>query len=183
MAKDLKTLFGNAHNLDIKSVEFLTNSLERSNLPGFDYIEYKQSLGALSEMDMDESTAFKSAFATASTMGLTKAKLIETASHYKSVILKEKTHFDEALKNRTQQKVEGKRQEVEKLKEQINKHREKIAQLEEQMKKYQTTIDGADAQIQSETEKIESTRENFEHTHQSILNQIDKDIANINQYL
>jgi len=183
MAKDLKTLFGNAHGLDQKSVEFLTNSLERSNLPGFDYIEYKQALSALAKMDMDESTAFKSAFATASTMGLTKAKLVETAEHYKNTILKEKVQFDEALKNRMNQKVNGKKQEVEKLKEQITKHKEKIKQLEEQIGKYQTTIDGADSQINAEVEKIEATRGNFEHTHQSILNQIEKDLQNINQYL
>ncbi len=183
MAKDLKTLFGNAHGLDQKSVEFLTNSLERSNLPGFDYIEYKQALSAMSELDMDEGTAFKSAFATAATMGLTKAKLLETAGHYKKIILKEKSQFDDALQNRMKKKVDGKKQEVEKLKDQILKHKEKISQLQDQIKKYQTTIDGADAQIHAEVEKIESTRGNFEHTHQSILNQIEKDILNIEQYL
>ncbi|MEL6868102.1 MAG: hypothetical protein AAFP19_27010 [Bacteroidota bacterium] len=124
MQKELKNLFGRAHGLDQKSVEFLTKALEKNNLPGFDYIEFKQSLGALSEMAMDESTAFKSAFATASTMGLTKAKLLETAQHYLKIIMREKTQFEAAMQKQMAHRVESKLQEVEKLKEQIVKHRQ-----------------------------------------------------------
>lgn len=183
MQKDLKTLFGKEHGLDQKSVEFLTTALEKSNLPGFDYIEYKQSLGALAQMNMDEVTAFKSAFATASTVGLTKMKLLETAEHYKKVLKDEKAQFDVALQNQMQQKVAGKQKEVEKLKEQIAQHEAKITQLKEQISKYQTTIDGADAQINAAKEKINSTQVSFEHSHQSILNQIERDIENIQKYL
>ncbi len=183
MQKDLKTLFGKDHGLDQKSVEFLTNALEKSNLPGFDYIEFKQSLGALAQMNLDEETAFKSAFATASTVGLTKMKLLETAEHYKKVLKDEKTQFDVALQKQMSQRVASKEQEIEKLKEQITKHEEKIAQLREQIDKYQSTIDGADAQIQKAKQKIDSTRISFEGTHQSIINQVEKDIENIQRYL
>ena len=183
MQKDLKLLFGKDHGLDQKSVEFLTNALEKSNLPGFDYIEYKQSLSALAQMNMDEATAVKSSFATASTVGLTKMKLLETAEHYKKVLKDEKAQFDVALQNQMQQRVASKQQEVIKLIDQITKHEEKIAQLREQIAKFQATIDGADAQIQEAKEKIDSTQTSFEHTHQSILNQIEKDIENIQKYL
>ena len=181
--KDLKTLFGKDHGLDQKSVEFLTNALEKSNIPGFDYIEFKQSLGALAQMNMDEATAFKSSFATASTVGLTKMKLLETAEHYKKVLKDEKAQFDVALQNQMQQRVASKQKEVIKLKEQITKHEEKIAQLREQIAKFQSTLDGADAQIEAAKEKIDHTQDSFERTHQSILNQIEKDIENIQKYL
>lgn len=183
MQKDLKTLFGKDHGLDQKSVEFLTNALEKSNLPGFDYIEFKQSLSALAEMNMDEATAIKSAFATASTVGLTKMKLLETAEHYKKVLKDEKSQFDIALQNQMEQRVASKQKEVVKLKDQIAKHEEKIAQLREQIAKYQTTLDGADAQIAKAKAKIEGTKMSFENTHRSILNQIEKDIENIQSHL
>ena len=183
MQKDLKKVFGNTHGLDEKSVEFLTNALEKNNLPGFDYIEFKQALAALAAMDMDEAMAFKSAYTTAATVGLTKAKLLETATHYKSILSKEKGQFDRAMENQIQQKVAGKREEVEKLRKQIVAHQQKIAQLQEQIAKFQNTVDNADAEIDAAREKIESTQKGFEYTHQSILNQIDKDIENINKYL
>jgi len=179
----LKTIFGKDHGLDQKSVDFLTKALDRSNLPGFDYIEFKQSLDALSKLNLEEETAFKSAFATASTVGLTKTKLLQTAGHYKNVLANEKTQFDSALHKQIEQKVAGKEGEVNKLKDQIVKHQEKIKQLQDQIAKFQKTIDGADAQIDAARIKIESTRHGFEHTHQSILNQIDVDIENIKKYL
>jgi len=179
----LKTIFGKDHGLDQKSVDFLTKALEKSNLPGFDYLEFKQSLEALSELNMDEETAYKSAYATASTVGLTKTKLLETAGHYNKVLANEKAQFDSALQKQIEQKVAGKEGEVTKLRDQIVKHEEKIVQLQGQIAKFQKTIDGADAQIDAAKKKIEATREGFEHTHQSILNQIKKDIENIKKYL
>ena len=95
----------------------------------------------------------------------------------------EKAQFDSALQKQIEQKVAGKEGEVKKLKDQIVKHQEKIQQLQDQIAKFQKTIDGADAQIDADRKKIESTREGFEHTHQSILNQIEKDIENIKKYL
>lgn len=183
MNKNLKSLFGSAHGLDQKSIDFLTNALEKNNLPGFDYLEFKLALAALARMEMEEETSFKSAFATASTMGLTKVRLLETADHYKKVLNKERAQFDVALKNQMQHKVASKQQEVEKLKEQIVKHREKIQQLEVQIDKYQATIDGADALIEESKQKIIATQSNFEMTHQTILNEIDKDLDNIKRYL
>ncbi len=183
MIKDLKTLFGKDHGLDQKSVEFLANALKKNNLPGFDYIEFKQSLAALGQMQMDESTAFKSAFATASTMGLTKEKLLQTAAHYLKIVENEKAQFQLAMQKQIQQRVDSKLAEVNKLKEQIVKHQEKIRQLEEQISKYQATIDGADAKVAEARQKIEATQHSFELTHQSIVNQIRKDIENIENLL
>ena len=70
-----KSLF-KTEGLDERSLEFLTTALEKSNLPGFDYLEFKRAVAdLLSNMNMDEATAYKSAFTTvATTLGLTKGK-------------------------------------------------------------------------------------------------------------
>ena len=83
MQKKLKEIFGSDLGLDSKSVDFLTKALAKNNLDGFDYLEFIQSLKALADLGMDEGTSIKSAFATASTVGLTKAKLVQTGKHYK----------------------------------------------------------------------------------------------------
>ncbi len=183
MQNKLKAVFGNHHGLDEKSIDYLTKALEKNNLPGFDYIEFKQSLGALLDMDMEEPVAYKSAFATASTMGLTKDKLKKTAEHYKSVLTNEKKQFDAALEKQVKQKIDSKKEEVEKLRKQVEDYKAKIRQLEEKIAKAQDTIDHADEHIQAAKEKIDSTRESFEFTWQSILNQINIDIENIDNYL
>ncbi|MFM9952058.1 MAG: hypothetical protein ACKV1O_29270 [Saprospiraceae bacterium] len=182
MQQDLKSLF-QSYGLDEKSVDFLTKALERNNQPGFDYLEYKQSLTALSKMNMDEATAFKSAYATAATMGLTKDKLLKTADFYKGILNTEKQEFDKALQKQVQDRVHSKQEEVKKLQIQIEEHRAKIKELEAQMVKNQSIIDRADEDIRSATEKIETTRGHFEMTLKGILSDIDKDMNNINQYL
>ena len=182
MHKNLKKIFGTHHGLDEKSIDFLTKALEKNNLPGFDYIEYKQSLSALSEMNIEGETAFKSAFATARTVGLTKDKLLKSAQHYKNVLSKEKEQFDAALEKQVQQRVKSKLDEVTKLRKQIQDYKAKIEQLEKKIAASQNTIDKADETIQAAKSKIDNTKENFEYTLQSIFNQIDKDIENIETY-
>lgn len=183
MNKDLKIIFGDHHGLDDKSITFLAKALERANLPGFDYIEFKQSLHALQAMDMGEETSFKSAFATAATVGLTKEKLLKTAEHYKSILDQEKTQFDTAMRNQIEQRVNSKLGEVERLKKQVEDYRRKIQELENKIAKSQDTIDHADEHIQEAKNRILSTKEGFETTHQSVMNQINIDIENIKRYL
>ncbi len=183
MEKNLKNLFGTNSQSDEKSLEFLTAALEKNNLPGFDYLEFKQSLAALFEMKLDEITAFKSSFATASMMGLTKLKLLESGEHYRGVLRREKEQFDTALAGQTKQRVEDKATEVAALKQEITNFKKQIEDLENKILTAQKTIDGADETIKSEKEKIEKSRSNFENTYQSVLNQIEKDLENINKYL
>lgn len=183
MQKDLKKLFGDAHGLDDKSVDFLTKALEKNNLPGFDYIEYKQSLGALMAMNMDEVTAFKSAYATAATVGLTKEKLVKTAEHYKNILNSEKQKFDAALQKNMNERVKSKQEEVIKLKKQVEDYKAKIAEMQKKIEESEAIIANADEDIRGSIEKIEGTRDNFEFALKSIMNEIEKDIENINQYL
>ena len=56
-------LFGENHGLDDKSIEFISKAIEKANLPGFDYLEFRMAVDNLKKMDLDEATSFKSAFA------------------------------------------------------------------------------------------------------------------------
>jgi peptidoglycan hydrolase CwlO-like protein len=183
MQNDLKGLFGKRKELDQRSLNSLIKALESNNQPGFDYIEYKQALARLVEMDIDQATAFKTAFATASTVGLTKDKLLKTAEHYKKVLFAEKQKFDSALQNQMQQRVEAKLTEVNTMKRQIEEYQAKIQQLEEKIAKAQRTIDQADEHVRDAKERITSTQEAFENTLRAILEDIDQDLAQINVLL
>lgn len=183
MDKNLKKIFGTDHGLDDKSVNFLVRALHQNNLPGFDYIEFKLALDNLSGMGMDEATAYRSAFATASTMGLTKEKLLKTADHYREILQKEKGQFDEALKKQLKKRVEGKLAEAEQLKQKIQEYQEKIRALQKKIEDFQQSVDTTDQQVTEEKEKIQQTSKNFTHTYQSIMNQIEKDISNIGDLL
>ena len=183
MSDLLKKLFDSENALNDKAREFLLNAISKNNKSGFDYLEYKQSLAALKDMNMDEMTAFKSAYATASTMGITKDQLVNSADFYKSVLAREKTQFDEALQRQMKQKVENRRKEGTKLEEQIKIYKEKIKQLQDEIDKQQKRIDNTESEIAEAKASLSETKNNFDSTYIALVNAIESDISNINNYL
>lgn len=183
MGVNFSELFENGDPIDSKSASSLLKALKTNNLDGFDYLEFKQSLRALLHMNMDIGTALKSAFATASTMGVTKEKLVKSADFYRGILSKEKQQFDSALQRQIQQKVVSKKEETESFKEKIGLHEKKIEQLKKEMEAMQQQIDNADQIIQEEKSKLEAINTNFESTFNSIVAQIDQDVKNINNFI
>ena len=183
MSNQLTDLFAQATGTDEKSLSFLMKALSENDLTGFDYIQFKQSVKALSKMNMDEETAYKSAFATAATMGLTKAKLTETAGYYRNILVKEQDNFAQALNNQLTTKVEAKKKEVEKLKYQIDKNKEQIKKLQDEIASYLDKVESTEASIVEEDNRITAAKDKFEQTHRTVLNAIDADVEHIQKYL
>ncbi|MCE7923498.1 MAG: hypothetical protein DYG98_10600 [Haliscomenobacteraceae bacterium CHB4] len=177
-----KSLFA-AEGLDERSLEFLANAIEKNNLPGFDYYEFKRAVVSLLQMKLDEATSHKSAFTTAATVGLTKEKLIETANYYKNIVEKEKEQFDKALENQNATKITARKEEVKRLRDQVERHKTEIARLQDEIAGYLTQIDQAEAATKLESDKLEKAKSAFEKTHQAVVLQIDKDIENMHKHL
>ena len=86
-----------AGHVQDKFLEVLFGALESSNQEGFDYLEFKDFLRSLANVPMEDSIRFKSAFATAQTMGATKDKILESARTYMDLLKKEEVKFQDAL--------------------------------------------------------------------------------------
>ena len=179
----MKNLFGENHGLDEKSIEFISKAIEKANLPGFDYLEFRMAVDNLKRMNLDEAIAFKSAFATASTMGLTKEKLLETAAHYKAVVLKEKEQFDAASAKQQDMKVGANLQQVAEFQRIINDNEAKIRQLQSEIDTARGKVRELDFERDGAAAKIEEAKTKYLFTHQSINNQMEQDMANIQKYL
>ena len=160
--KKIDEIFEGLEGLDGKSINFLSRAIFGNNLPGFDYLEFKQSVFSLRKMELDKETAYKSAFATANTMGLTKTKLVQTAQHYKQVLDKEKEQFENALEKQVTQKVAAKREMKSKLTTKIEEYKSKIKELETKIMEFQEKIDGADDKINDAQGKFENAYGAFE---------------------
>lgn len=179
----MKNIFGDNHGLDEKSVDFISKAIEKANLPGFDYIEYKQAIFNMAKMNLDEATTFKTAFATAMTLGLTKERLVETANHYKTIVLKEKEQFDTASQKQQDSKIGTNLKQVDELRYKIADNESKIKILQGEMDAARKKISDLDYEREQSHQKIEEAKTKFLFTHQSILNQIEKDIQNIQKHL
>jgi len=183
MNVDLNDLFNTEKKLDEKSTTALLKAMIKSHNTGFDYLKFKQSIKSLREMDIEESVSFKSAFTTASTLGLTKAKLVASANRYLGVLQSESESFTEALKSQIDKNVNSRESMISQLEDRIKENKAKIEQLEKEIVAYQTKIDNVDGDIETAQVKIDTTKERFRNSYLTISDIIKKDIELINLYL
>ena len=183
MTDDLKKIFDNINGLDERSMSFLIKALQKNNIEGFDYIEFKQSLKKLKSLSIENETAVKSAFATASTMGLSKEKLISSAKHYKKVLIDEKKEFEKAMQNQINQRISVKKQQSEKLASKVEELKEKVVEINQKISQYKERIDTTTKDIENAESRITETKSKFENTHKQILQEISDDIDNYSKTL
>jgi len=182
MNVDLNDLFNAEKNLDEKSTMALLRAMVKSHNSGFDYLKFKQSIKSLQEMDIDQSVSFKSAFTTASTLGLTKAKLIASANRYLGVLQSESESFTDALRSQIDRNVNSRETMISELEARIKTNKAKIEELQKEIEAYQNKIDNVDNDIESAQVKIDSTKERFRNSYLTITDIIKKDIELINLY-
>lgn len=163
--------------------KILFEALERSNLDGMDYLEYKQSLKSLEKMPMEEQVRYQSAFAMAQTMGATPKKLIDSAGHYLNILKGEESKFGQALANQKSSQIASRQQRIQKLNETIQKKAEQIKKLTQEMEKHRQDMDKLSAEINQATAKVETTKNNFIASYNALVAQILKDVENMKKYL
>ena len=168
---------------DRRHYDKLMQAIEKNNIEGFDYLEFRSSLNALKSMPIDEATKFKTTFATATTLGLTYEKLLQSAEYYRTIIDKERDKFKITLEEQIKNKVISKENDIERLNKEIQKKSEEIKQLTEIINKHQVELGEVRAYINDISNKIEQTKNNFKATFEFLLKQFDADIEKINRYL
>jgi chromosome segregation ATPase len=179
----MKEIFGENATYDARSLDFLSEALDKANLPGFDYLEFKKSVVGLAKLNVDEATAFKAAYTTAATLGFTKEKLVETIGFYKNVLQKEGESFAEAMKAHTQNRVDAQQKNIERLRDQIERHKSEIDRLEKENSEYLKEIETLQTNVQSETVKIEKNNELFQTTLRIAQLELDKDLERVHTHL
>ncbi len=166
-----------------KFVEVLAAALEKNNQDGFDYFEFRQSLKNLAKMSMDEQTRFQSAYAMAQTMGVTSAKLVESAKFYLGVLNGEQTRFAEAHDQQKGKLIGNREEEAKKLEVAMQEKAEQIKQLTQEIEQNRQKSEQIRKEITESTVKIESTKADFEATFASVVAQIQDDVSKVQQYL
>ena len=162
-----------------KFTDILFKALEKNNLPGVDYMEYRQSLRSLEKMPMEEKVRYQSALA----MGTTSQKLIESAGHYIDVLKGEEAKFEQALANQEASKIQGRRQQIDKLNRAIQQKAEQVKKLTQEMEQHHQQMELLQKEIQGATTKMETTKNNFIASYNLLVAQILKDVENMKNYL
>ena len=166
-----------------KFMEIMFGAMEKHNLDGFDYLEFKQSLKSLEKMPMDEQTRFQSAFAMAKTMGATPQKLIDAAAHYLKVLLHEEKKFEQALENQRARQIGGREKQIKDLEVGIQQKAQHIKKLTQEIEQSQKQLSGIKSEISGAVSKVETTKNNFIASYNVVVSQIQSDVENMKKYL
>lgn len=182
-SKSAETIQNVSGQPDPKFINVLLKAIEASNLEGFDYLEFKQSLQSLAKMDMDEQTKYMSAFAMAKTMGATLPKLTQSASHYLNILKEEESKFNEALKNQESRQIHERRTSIADLGKMIDQKQKEIAKLTQDIEKHKEMLNQQNAEIDQAAAKVQNTKLGFMGAYQQLAQQIQGDVDKMKMYL
>ncbi len=168
---------------DQKFTDLLLKAIESQNLEGFDYLEFKNSVQSLTKVIPDESMRFKSAFEMAKTMGLDKAKLIQSGTHYINVLNAENKKFKDALENQKTKQIQGKSDQVAAVEKSITDKNRMIETLKKEIESHTAQLDQLRNEVNEAVVKIETTNQQFVASFNLVYHQINDDIEKIKNHV
>jgi vacuolar-type H+-ATPase subunit I/STV1 len=175
MTMELKKLFEVNEDLNEQMVNIILASIKDNHESGMDYLKFKQSIQNLMSMNMDEATSIKSAYATASTMGLTKESLSKSIINYLAVVNRERDRFIQTLKNQIDQNIDQPKEEILKYEEQIETNQRKIETLSKEIEAYKQKIESVKQEIEKSESKIEKTKSEFLAVYEAFVKNLEDD--------
>jgi hypothetical protein len=166
-----------------KLMEVLQRAMEEKNLPGLDYLEYRQSLNSLSKMPLEEGVRYQSAFAMAQAMGATPQKLVESANHYLDVLKGEEAKFGDALRKQQTEQIGAREDSLKKLEAALQEKADQIKKLTQEMEQHRQKMEQLEQEIGDAATKLENPKRNFSTTYANLYEQILADVKNMQKYL
>jgi len=172
-------------NVDRKFVEHFVELLEKANLPGPDYFEYKQALKSMEGLGLQEEKQFQAAWASFKAMGGAKETTVlkSSADQYLAILDKDRTSFLKDVEKAIGDRVGSLQQEHKKLEENNVTFTQQMADLQKKIDDNKNRLGQISGEITEQSAKINVNKESFEVTYKSFVEQINSDLSKINQYL
>ncbi len=172
--------------VDHKFVEHFAELLEKANLPGPDYFEFKQALKSMEGLGLNEEKQFQASWASFKAMasGVTDTSVLTTsANHYGNVLNKDRESFLKDVESAIDDRIGSLKQESKKLEDNNKSYTQQILDLQKKIDANNDRLEKINDEVLEQTEKINSSRASFDLTYQSMVDQINADIEKINKYL
>lgn len=171
--------------IDKKFTEHFVNLLEKANLPGPDYFEYKQALQSMEGLGLGEEKQFQAAWASFKAMGGAKDTTVlkTSADQYLTILVKDRESFLKDVEKAIKERVGALQDEHQKLEQTNAAYAQQIIDLQKKIDDNKNRLGQISGEVSEQTAKINANKDSFEVTYVSFVNQIQSDLAKINQYL
>ena len=167
---------------DPEMAKIIQDAIEAANLPGFDYIEFRDALVRMAGVPMAEEVKFQAVFATAQAM-VSKQGLLDAVDHYLKVVDEKTTEFESFVSGVEAQQVTAKEKSVEGLDQQIESEAAEIQRLTLSIQEHGKQKDAINLEILQAKQDIQNKRSAFEATRAAIANSLTADRTKIDTYL
>lgn len=172
--------------VDPKFVEHFSELLEKANLPGPDYFEFKQALKSMEGLGLSEEKQFQASWASFKAMasGVTDTSVLtNSANHYGNVLNKDRESFLKDVEQAVDDRIGSLMQESKKMQEATKTYAQQIVDLQTKIDNSNERLEKINGEVQEQTEKINVSRDSFDVTYQTMVDQINSDVEKINRYL
>ena len=169
MEEKLVQAFRPSEDADEKSLQFLCKALARRNEQGFDYLEFKLALHELEKMEIKGELAFRSAFATASALGVEQTHILQSLNNYLNVLEQESRDFDRALESAMLRKIQSKKEDIAKLEAKIASFKDEIARIEQAIAEGQERVSAYRGEIDAAEIDLKQTEKTFRSTYDQLV--------------
>ncbi len=169
--------------VDQQMAEVLASAIEAANIDGFDYIEFRNALTAMSNIPMPEQAKFQSVFATAQTMGATKDKILDSIDHYQGILESKRAEFMAQVEAMMQAEIASRQAKKEQMEQEIAQLTEQIQTAQLRIAEAQQEILKISSEINQEDLNIKNTSASFEATYNFMTGKLQEDKNKIQTYL
>lgn len=169
--------------VDPEMAKILEDAIQESNIPGFDYIEFRDVLANMAGIPMTEQQKFQAAFAAAQMNQITKVQLIEAIDFYIKVIETKGIEFVNYVTGLKATDVDGKSQQIADLETQISEAATKIQELTEHITALRKQQDGLRLEQTQAENDINGKSAAFESTKAAVIAKLTSDRTKIETYI
>jgi len=157
--------------------------LDKNNIDGFDYYEFKQSIANSSAMPLPEPDKFRTIFAMAQPFGVSKDKLLSSIDFYLSKLDEHKAGFQGYIQSLRDQEVVAREQKQALNQQQIQQKSDMIRQLTDEINLLTQDNATLATEVYTQTSQINAKEQSFSTTFEVVVKQLNDDKGKIDTYI
>jgi hypothetical protein len=168
---------------DPSILEIINQSIQAANIPGFDYLEFKDALVKMESIPMPEQQKYQAVFAVAQSVSATKDSIINSITTYLDVIDKKKVEFEQFINSNVISKISKKKELVSNIDAEIQQAALEIERITSLIKEKQERKNTLLSEISQEEIELKSKQDAFNNTTANVINNLLSEKAKIENYL
>lgn len=174
-----------AGSIDPKFAEHFADVMAKSNLPGPDYFEFRETLRSLSNLGLTEDKQYQAAWASFKALaGTIDVQALTTAANqYVAALNKDREGFTRSVEAAIAERVGGLQNEQRKLQSDNEALAKQLLAIQQQIDANNNRLLAIGGEITEQSAKINQNRQNYDATFAHFTEQIKDDISKITQYL